>query len=237
MSCLRSKATRPRSKSSQSTSGILQIVLGPADGDVPVGAVIAYTLAEGEAPVSASAVRPVRKQMRRLSQDPCQVAIGASAVAGGETPSSFAVQPRGAPARLRSLDLDWRQVRAQGVTVASGNVTCSERQASSQRRLLARRQRQDPFSSRRLPGAWPRILVWMTPRLQADPRQEEDRAQDVEEALRSLVRTYRTSQHAPGSPTAPDAASAVAPRREASGRDPKADRRKDGVTAHGRMRL
>jgi len=35
-------------------SGFLQIMLGPADGEIPVGAVIAYTLAEGESPVNVS---------------------------------------------------------------------------------------------------------------------------------------------------------------------------------------
>lgn len=35
-------------------SGILQIVLGPTDGEISVGAVIAYTLAEDEAPVVVS---------------------------------------------------------------------------------------------------------------------------------------------------------------------------------------
>jgi pyruvate/2-oxoglutarate dehydrogenase complex dihydrolipoamide acyltransferase (E2) component len=44
-------------------SGFLQIVLGPADGEIPVGAVIAYTLAEGESPVTVSSTTLPEKKI------------------------------------------------------------------------------------------------------------------------------------------------------------------------------
>ena len=55
-------------------SGVLQSVLGPSDGEIPVGAVIAYTLAEGEALVSvASSTQPETQNVTKV--EPVRVAV------------------------------------------------------------------------------------------------------------------------------------------------------------------
>jgi pyruvate dehydrogenase E2 component (dihydrolipoamide acetyltransferase) len=199
------------------TSGILQIVLGSGDGDVPVGAVIGYALADGEAPVTATAVTSAETNVAP-ALGPLPVAIAAPPVAGGQAPRRLPSSPA-ARRRAAELSLDWRQVsgtgrdgrirerdvlrvaREQADMTAGMTITAASIQYTPVARRMAEEFGLDDDSLARL-----------------IPSGRKVERSDVEQALRSIVRTYRSGQRPLGSPTAPDAANAAPPRREPVGR-------------------
>ncbi len=92
-------------------SGFLQIVLGPADGEIPVGAVIAYTLTEGEAPVKASSIA-LPEMKTSIDAEPVRVVLPPASANGQpfrRLPSSPAARRKAA-----ELQIDWQQVAGTG---------------------------------------------------------------------------------------------------------------------------
>jgi|SRR5271157_577062 len=91
-------------------SGILQIVMGPADGEIPVGSVIAYALAEAEAPVVVSStVLPSTKTV--VDSEPVQItpSSGGNSQQLRRLPSSPAARRKAA-----ELQIDWQQATGTG---------------------------------------------------------------------------------------------------------------------------
>ncbi len=99
-------------------SGILHIVRGPEDGDIPVGGVIAYLLVEGESPpVAREAVSS--EAMVVASEAASGVQASTSTVSGGNAPQARSRLKRlpASPAARRhakELGIDWRLATGTG---------------------------------------------------------------------------------------------------------------------------
>jgi pyruvate dehydrogenase E2 component (dihydrolipoamide acetyltransferase) len=96
--------------------GYLQILKGPDDGVIPVGEVIGYLLAEGEAAVTgdrpSAKSRPAKKNGQAMAPVQTQVSTRVAALAGpraGRPPSSPAARRRAA-----EMGIDWRQATGTG---------------------------------------------------------------------------------------------------------------------------
>ena len=198
--------------------GVLQIVLGPDDGEVAVGTVIAYMLAEGEAAVAM----PARGQTAGSDGQRSRPAVGAEPP---EQESKAAVvpppldRPPSSPAarrRAAELHIDWRQVQGTG---RGGRI---------KERDVLRFSLQPAEADGYAPA--PTLDLQLTPlaRRVADdfgldetllashlPGKARIEREDVEEVIRQIVRERRAS----GPLAAPDAPNSVMrpPRREPIG--------------------
>ena len=91
-------------------SGVLQIVLGPSDGEIPVGAVIAYTLAEGETLVSvAPSTQPEIQTVTKA--EPVRVA---APVQEEVSPPGRLLSSPAARRKAAELQIDWKQATGTG---------------------------------------------------------------------------------------------------------------------------
>ena len=91
-------------------NGILQIVMGPADGEISVGSVIAYALAEAEAPMAVSSTAlPATKTV--IDSQLVQITPSSSGNIQQlrRLPSSPAARRKAA-----ELQIDWQQATGTG---------------------------------------------------------------------------------------------------------------------------
>jgi pyruvate dehydrogenase E2 component (dihydrolipoamide acetyltransferase) len=99
-------------------NGFLKILQGPAQGDIPVGEVIAYLLAEGEpAPTAAGVILP-SSQPATGTTTPSPKAAAEPAMAGNNNRWPRPGRPPSTPAarrRAQELSLDWRQATPSGL--------------------------------------------------------------------------------------------------------------------------
>ena len=192
-------------------SGILQIVKSPADGEISVGSVIAYLLADGEAPVVVSS--PALPTPANAA-DPEPVRVTPAILETGQhlrrLPSSPAARRKAA-----ELKIDWQQAAGTGrngrikerdvlqftqeLTKTAGLKTTTA--VSIQLTPLARRV-SDDFG---LNDATLAKLI---------PNKTRIEREDVEEAIRQIV---RERQSAPPEVSAATPIKSTAPRREAMG--------------------
>ena len=207
-------------------TGILQIVLGPQDGEIPVGAVIGYTLAENEKAVGKSApAAPVSAAASPLAapEDKSVPAMPAAVDNGHQ--QQFRRLPSSPLARRKAAELkiDWQQAKGTG---RGGRI--KERDVLR----FSQEQAQVVRAAAQTAVAAPAITLELTPlaqRIANDYGLETsllakliagktriDR-EDVEKALRQLV---KERQSAPASAAAVGSLATVqpaAPRREPMG--------------------
>ncbi|MDR3573509.1 MAG: dihydrolipoamide acetyltransferase family protein [Anaerolineaceae bacterium] len=202
-------------------SGILQIVLGPTDGEIPVGAVIGYTLAENEQAVEkASPAAPVSTGAVPLAAPEDK---SAPAVMENDHQQQFRRLPSSPLARRKAAELkiDWQQATGTG---RGGRI--------KERDVLRFSQQQAqvvPAPVQTAAAALPLELTPLAQRIANDygletallaklmPGKTRIDRQDVEQALRQLV---KERQSAPASLNVePHLAPALpaAPRREPMG--------------------
>lgn len=197
-------------------SGVLQVVLGSSDGEIPVGAVIAYTLAEGEALVSvAPSTYPETQTVTKA--EPARVTAPIQEEA---KPSDRLLSSPAARRKAAELQLDWKQATGTGrggrikerdvirlsqeLTQAVSSQTAPVVSQSIQLTPLAKRVADD-F------GLDDTLLASLLP---GKPRIERE---DVEEAIRRIIRERKSAPSNIPSPLQTGSAKPVAPRREAMG--------------------
>ena len=195
-------------------SGILQIVLGPTDGEISVGAVIAYVRAENEAAVvQPSIVQPAATTSIITEPVPIIPPARDNGQQSRRLPSSPAARRKAA-----ELKIDWQQATGTG---RAGRIR--ERDVIR----FAQTSTQTVTAT-----AAPTISIQLTPvarRIADDfglddaslanliPGKAKIERSDVEEAIRQIVRERQTAL-APVAALAPiGPATPVAPRREAMG--------------------
>jgi pyruvate dehydrogenase E2 component (dihydrolipoamide acetyltransferase) len=195
-------------------SGILQIVLGPTDGEISVGAVIAYVRVENEAPVVASSTAFPATTMAIVTEP---VPVTSPARDNGQQlrrlPSSPAARRRAA-----ELQIDWQQATGTG---RAGRI--------KERDVLRFAQELTQAASLK---ATPAVSIQLTPvaRRMADDFGLTDallatlitgktkiERDDVEQAIRQIVRERQSTPSPIVAPTPIELAKVAAPRREVMG--------------------
>lgn len=197
-------------------SGVLQILLGPSDGEIPVGAVIAYTLAEGEALVSVAPSTEAETQIV-TKIEPVRVAVPVQEEA---RPSSRLLSSPAARRKAAELQVNWKQATGTG---RGGRI--KERDVIRLSQELAQ-----SFNSRTMPVVSPSIQFTPLAKRVADdfglndesivtffPAKTRIEREDVEEAIRRIIRERKTALSNIPSPLQTASAKPVAPRREAMG--------------------
>jgi pyruvate dehydrogenase E2 component (dihydrolipoamide acetyltransferase) len=180
-------------------SGFLQIMLGPADGEIPVGTVIAYTLAEGETPVTISSAS-VPEAKTTTETESIRVIIPPAR----EHEQHFRRLPSSPAARRKAaeLQIDWQQATGTG---RGGRI---------KERDVVRFTQEKTKSS--ILKTTPPVLrsVQLTPlakRIADDfglddsslaaliPEKTKIEREDVEEAIRQIVRERKSVSSSPAS--------------------------------------
>ena len=196
-------------------SGVLQILLWPNDGEISVGTVIAYALGEGESPVTVSPTAlPAMKAAGIAEPTPSAAApVDNGQQFGGRLPSSPAARRKAA-----ELQIDWQQVTGTG---RGGRI--------KERDILRFSQEQAQSAG---PQATPAGSIQLTPlaRRMADsfglhdaslaaliPDKAKIERDDVEEAIRKIVRERQSATAALATPSLQRPLAVVGPRREAMG--------------------
>ncbi len=197
-------------------SGVLQIVLGPSDGEIPVGAVIAYTLAEGEALVSvAPSTQSETQTVTKV--EPVRVAAPIQEEA---KPSNRLFSSPAARRRAAELQVDWKQATGTG---RGGRI--KERDVIRFSQELAQ-----AVSSQTAPVVSQSIQLTPLARRVADdfglddtslaallPGKTRMEREDVEEAIRRAIREHKSVSANVASSIPSMSAKPAAPRREALG--------------------
>ena len=199
-------------------SGFLQIVLGPADGEIPVGAVIAYTLTEGEAPVKASSIA-LPEMKTSIDAEPVRVVIPPAS--GNE--QTFRRLPSSPAARRKAaeLQIDWQQVAGTG---RGGRI--KERDV-----VRFNLEQAQPASVNNPPPVLRSLqLTPLAKRFAEDfglddyslaaliPEKAKVEREDIEEAIRQIIRDHKSgSSSSPASRGQTAPVKSAMPRREAIG--------------------
>jgi pyruvate dehydrogenase E2 component (dihydrolipoamide acetyltransferase) len=198
-------------------SGFLQIVLGPADGEIPVGTVIAYTLAEGESPVIGSpTVLPETKTS--VNTEPVRMVT----LTTHDHKQQFRRLPSSPAARRKAaeLQIDWQQVTGTG---HGGRIR--------ERDVVRFTQNQtQPVSVKTHPPVSRSVQLTPLARRIADdfglddsslaallPTKTRIEREDVEEAIRQIVHERKSLLSAPASPVENTSIKPTVSRREAIG--------------------
>jgi len=198
-------------------SGFLQIVLGPTDGEIPVGEVIAYMLAEGEAQVVKQS--PPLPAVAAVITNESVAVISVPEVNNGQQlrrlPSSPAARRKAA-----ELKIDWQQATGTG---RGGRIR--ERDVLRLTQELAQAERPKTTSTvlqsiqltplaRRFANDFGLDDLLLTKLMPGKTKIERE---DVEEAMRQIVKERQTTPAPTASSTSSIHVNLAEPRREALG--------------------
>ena len=197
-------------------SGILQIVLGPDDGEIAVGAVIAYTRAENEAPVVVSSA-PLAAKPADSEAEPEAEKVSPPAGENGlqlrRLPSSPAARRRAA-----ELKIDWQQAKGTG---RSGQIKERDVVRFSQELEKAASLKTAPAAAVQLTPVARRVAdnFGLDDLLLAKllPGKTKVEREDVEDAIRKIVKERPSATPLPVGPTHKVLAEAAAPHRQTIG--------------------
>ena len=204
-------------------AGFLQIVMGPENGDIPVGTVIAYLLAENEVPVSSAAAPVLAEAVSPVAA----VAEATQPVLAQAAPGQMRRLPSSPAARRRAAELkiDWQlaagsgrmgrikerdvqllfEQQSQARAAAPVPAQASTASAGLQLTPLARRV-VDDF------GLDEAVLARL------NPGKTKIEREDVETSLRKIVSEYQSGAEVlPKAGSGSTARSSAAPQREPMG--------------------
>lgn len=197
-------------------SGVLQVVLGPSDGEIPVGMVIAYTLAEGEALVSVvPSTQPETQTVTKVEPIRIAAPVQEEAKSSGYLRSSPAARRRAA-----ELLVDWKQATGTG---RGGRI--KERDV-----IRLSQELTQVVNSQTMPVVSQSIQITPLAKRVADdfglddtslatllPGKTKLEREDVEEAIRRIIRERSSAPSNIPSPHQFGSTRPAAPRREALG--------------------
>lgn len=198
-------------------SGVLQIVMGPSDGEIPVGMVIAYTLAEGESPVTVSPTA-LPEMKTAVDTEPVRVIT----LAARDNGQQFRRLPSSPAARRKAaeLQIDWKQATGTG---RGGRI--KERDV-----IRFTQERTQTSSLKTTPPVMRSIQLTPLARRIADdfglddsslaaliPENTRIEREDVEEAIRQIVRERKSVSSTPTSSIQKASMKSAVPSREAMG--------------------